>query len=128
MAGPTVGFSHAAAMAACGPADEPAIQIFFSSKEVTSQPATPYISIFIEQQAAALVGRTLNLAGPTAEGSAWFRPNADETLEPQSGSLTVNSVGPDNSIQGTVDLTFPNATSVHGGFNAKWVFNQVFCI
>jgi hypothetical protein len=129
MAGPPVGFTHAAAMAACGPADEAAIQIFFTSTELTSgQPPTPYITIYIQEQATALVGRTLNLAGANAEGSAWFRANDTDSEGAESGSLTVNSVGADNTMQGRVDITFPNAAPLRGGFSAKWIPTQIFCV
>jgi hypothetical protein len=128
MAGPPVGFNHASAVAACGPADGPAVQIFFTATEVVSGlPTTPYVSIFVAEQPAALVGRTLSLAGANAEGSAQFFANAAEFESAESGSLTVNSVGADNSIQGRVDITFPNAAPVRGTFSAKWIPNQVFC-
>ena len=76
---------------------------------------------------SALVGRTLSLAGANAEGSAQFRANAEDFELAESGTLTVNSVGADNSIQGRVDITFPNAAPVRGTFSAKWLPNQVFC-
>jgi hypothetical protein len=128
MAGPSVGFNHAAAVAACGPADGPAIQFFFTATEFTSgSPATPYVSVYFAKQASDLVGRTLNLTGSSAEGSAQFRANATDFEEAESGFLTVNSVGADNSIQGSVNITFPNAAPVRGAFSAKWFPNQVLC-
>jgi hypothetical protein len=127
MAGPPVGLNHASAVAGCGPADGPAVQIFFTATEVESVPMTPYVSIYVAEQSAALVGRTLSLAGANAEGVAQFRANADDFEYAESGSLTVNSVGADNSIQGRVDITFPNAAPVRGTFSARWLPNQVFC-
>jgi len=128
MAGPPVGFNHASAVAACGPADEAAVQIFFTPTEVVSGlPVAPYVTVYVAEAPGALVGRTLSLAGANAEGSAQFRANAEDFESAESGTLTVNSVGADNSIQGRVDITFPNAAPVRGTFSAKWLPNQVFC-
>ncbi|HEV7389556.1 MAG TPA: hypothetical protein VGN73_13170 [Gemmatimonadaceae bacterium] len=40
----------------------------------------------------------------------------------------VGSVDADNTIQGRVDITFPNAAPLRGGFTAKWIPSQIFCV
>jgi hypothetical protein len=125
---PPVGFTYAAATRTCGPADGPAVAIYLTPDPVTSpEPATPYVRIYVWQSASALVGRAWLLAGSKSEGGAWFHSTASDYEFATGGYMIVSAVRPDNTIEGTVNITFPNAGRIRGGFRAVWVPSTVIC-
>lgn len=125
---PPFGFRHAAATFACGPADGPAVAIYLTPDPVTSlEPATPYVRIYVAQPVNALSGRTWMLAGGKSEGGAWFHSAGSNYEIATIGHMVASSVSTDNTIEGTVDVTFPNAGRIRGGFRAPWVTSTVLC-
>ena len=125
---PPVGFTHAAATFECGPADGPAVAIYLAHNPVTSQtPSTPYVRIYLAQPVTAISGRTWTLAGTVSDGNAWFQSAPSNYEVATGGYMIVNSVGSDNTIEGTVDLTFPNAGHIQGGFRAAWLPSVSIC-
>jgi hypothetical protein len=129
ISGPPFRFTHAAATFACGPADGPAVAIYLTPDPVTSslEPATPYVRMYIAQPLSALSGRMWILAGSKAQGGAWFHSSGSNSEIATIGYLLATSVSPDNTIEGTVDVTFPNAGRFQGGFHAVWVPSNVLC-
>jgi hypothetical protein len=127
ISGPPFRFTHAAATFACGPADGPAVAIYLTPDPVTVlEPATPFVRIYVAQPVNALAAGPWILAGTKAEGGAWFQSAAGE--EPATfGYMIVSSVSTDKTIDGTVDVTFPNAGRIQGGFHAVWVPSTVLC-
>ena len=125
---PPAGFTHAAATSACGPADGPAVAIYLTRDPVTSlPPTTPYVRVYVWQSVSALIGRPWLLAGSKSEGGAWFHSAANNYEFVTSGYMIARSVSSDNTIEGEVNITFPNAGRVRGGFRAVWVPNTVLC-
>lgn len=119
---PPNGYQYAAATFSCGPADGPAIRIYFSpTPTTTTQPSTPYLGVSVWQSVAALSGREWSLASGSADGFAWFQLTAANQEVATSGTLTVTSVSTDNQIEGTVDVTFPSAGHVRSAFKATWI-------
>ena len=125
---PPVGFTHAIATHMCGPADGPAVAIYLARDPVTSlQPTTPYVRIYVWQPASALAGRAWLLVGSKSEGGAWFHSTGSDYEFATGGYAIVSSVSSDNTIEGKVNITFPNAGRIRGGFRAVWVPNTVIC-
>jgi len=124
---PPIGFAHAVAGPECGPA----IAIYLARDPISGAPSTPYVRIHLAQSLTAISGRTWTLAGTASDGYAWFQ--SAPSTGPQNynnelatgGYMIVNSVGSDNTIEGTVDLTFPNAGHIRGGFRAPWLLPNV---
>lgn len=128
ISGPPFRFTHAAATFACGPADGPAVAIYLTPNPVTSlEPTTPFVRIYIAQSVNALAAGPWILAGSKAEGTAWFQSAAASEEAATIGYMIVSSVSADKTIEGTVDVTFPNAGRIRGGFHAVWVPNTVLC-
>jgi hypothetical protein len=124
---PPFRFTHAAATFACGPADGPAVAIYLTTNPVTSvEPATPFVRIYVAQPLNALAAGPWILSGSKAEGAAWFQSAASEEAA-TIGYMIVSSVSADKTIEGTVDVTFPHAGRIQGGFHAVWVPNTVLC-
>jgi hypothetical protein len=127
ISGPPFRFTHAAATFACGPADGPAVAIYLTPDPVTVlEPATPFVRIYVAQPVNALAAGPWILAGSKAEGAAWFQ-SADGEEAATIGYMIVSFVSADKTIEGTVDVTFPNAGRIRGGFHAVWVPNAVLC-
>jgi hypothetical protein len=125
---PPAGFTHAFATRMCGPADGPAVAIYLTRDPVTSlEPATPYVRIYVWQSADALPGRTWMLAGNKSAGGAWFHSAATNYEIATGGYMIVSSVSSDNTIEGEVTITFPNAGRIRGGFRAVWMPSNVVC-
>jgi len=128
ISGPPFRFTHAAATFACGPADGPAVAIYLTPNPVTSlEPTTPFVRIYVAQSVNALAAGPWILAGSKAEGGAWFHSAASEEAA-TIGYMIVSSVSADKTIEGTVDVSFPNAGRIRGGFHAVWVPNTVVCV
>jgi hypothetical protein len=125
---PPIGFTHAAAFSVCGPADGPAVAIYLARDPVISlTPSTPYVRIYLGQSVTAISGRTWTLAGTASDGNAWFQSAPSNNELATGGYMIVNSVGSDNTIEGTVDVTFPSAGHIRGGFRAPWLPNTSLC-
>lgn len=125
---PPVGFADAAATGSCSPTDGPAVAIYLAPVAISAlEPATPYIRVDLWKPASALVG-TWALLPSSANGIAarfWPPPGGIETAT--SGKVTVTSVGTDSTITGSVDLQFPSAQRVRGGFSARWITRTFLC-
>lgn len=122
------GLTYAAATRACGPADGPAVEIYLAPAPVESlEPAAPYVRIYVWQPLDGLAGRSWILGGGEPEGSAWFHSSATEYEVAARGTVTVNRVTSDSTVEGSADLTFANAGRVRGGFRAVWISNSVLC-
>ena len=119
--GPSIGFTHAAATFACGTADGPAVAIYLSPSPVTSlEPSGPYVRIYIDRAAEEVGGKTWPIDDSSPIG-AWFHASANNSETATSGYVITSSVSADKTIEGTVDLTFPDAGHVHGDFQAEWI-------
>ena len=122
---PPIGFTHAVAGPECGPAGGPALAIYLARDPISGAPSTPYVRIYLAQSVTAISGRTWTLA----DGNAWFQSAPSNYELATGGYMIVNSVGSDNTIEGTVDLTFPSAGHIRGGFRAAWLLPNVeLCI
>jgi hypothetical protein len=125
---PPVGFTYAAATRTCGPADGPAVAIYLTPDPVTSlEPATPFVRMYVAESVNALAGRTWILAGSKSAGGAWFHSAASNYEIATGGYMIVSSVSTDNTIEGKVNISFPNAGRIRGGFRAAWVPSTVLC-
>jgi hypothetical protein len=125
---PPIGFTHAVAGPVCGTAGGPALAIYLARDPVISlTPSTPYVGIYLWQSVTAISGRTWTLAGTASDGNASFQSTPSNNELATAGYLIVNSVGSDNTIEGTVDVTFPNAGHIRGGFRAAWLPNVLLC-
>lgn len=125
---PPDGFSHAAATRFCAPNDGPAAVIYLSDGEVESlDPSPPFIRIAIWQPAGALANRSWSLRASAGEGAAWFHSTTSAFEIASSGSVRVTSVSADTSLEGNVDVTFPTAGRIRGGFTAPWIFRPALC-
>jgi hypothetical protein len=117
---PAAGYTYAAAMAACGPADGPAVTIYLSPYPIQAQsPPPPFISIYINQAVEQIGGQTWTI-GTRTDAGATLRLSADSVASATAGSVIVNSVSADKTIDGTADLTFPRGHFI-GAFHAGWI-------
>jgi len=133
---PPIGFTHAVAGPDCGPAGGPALAIYLTrDPAIPPIPLTPpLVRIYLAQSVTAISGRTWTLAGTASDGNASFQsaPSNNSGLVqfpiPElatGGYMIVTSVGSDNTIEGAVDVTFPSAGHIRGGFRAAWVLPNV---
>jgi hypothetical protein len=123
---PPFGFTHAVALAACGPADGPATAIYLSPDPIGSlEPAGVYIRIAVPVDVSHLTG--FWPVGLNSESAAWLHLT-DPTLQAaESGLVIVKSVGTDNTVTGIVDVDFPNGQRIRGDFTATWLTGMTTC-
>ena len=127
VAAPPPGFTHAVASAACGPADGPATAIYLAPDPIGSlEPVGVYVRLAVPVSAANLTGRLWPI-GANTESAAWLHVTDSNSQLAETGYLIVKSVGPDNTIVGSVDLSFPTDQRVRGGFTATWFERSVLC-
>jgi len=119
---------HSAAREACGPSGGPAVEIYLASEPIeTFEPDPPYVRIYIPGPVSDLAGETLVLAGAEPDATAWFYLTATESEAASSGSLVVLDVEGNNTVEGRVDATFPQAGRIRGEFRAPWIPRSSGC-
>jgi len=124
VSGPPEGLSHALAMNTCGPADGPATAIYLAPEPIQAvSPSYPYVRIAIWQDVTQLAGGTYRLDGAA---SALYTPGAGTFELASRGTVTIRRVGPENRVEGVVDLQF-SFRRVLGTFSAAWVQLELLC-
>jgi hypothetical protein len=119
---PPAGFRHAVATFACGPADGPAVAITLSPNPVGAlEPNAPAVRIYIAQAVEQIGGKAWPIGTSTSQANASFQSVGNTFENATSGYVITSSVGVDKTVEGTVNLTFPNAGHIEGGFDAKWI-------
>ena len=125
---PPPGLPHATVTSTCAPNDGPAVTIYLSAAAAgTLEPSTPYLRIAVWQPLNALSGRSWSLASTSAEGAAWYYATAMGFESATRGNVTVTSVSATNRVRGIVDVTFPSAGRIRGGFDAIWMPQTLLC-
>lgn len=120
---PPDGFPHAIAVRSCAPNDGAAVTIYLSQAEVeTLEPSPPYLRIAIWQPVGALTNSMWSLRVSEGEGSAWFHATTSGHETASGGTVRVTTVSADTTVEGTVDVTFPTAGRIRGGFTAPYVY------
>jgi len=121
------GLSHAAATRTCGPADGPAVAIYLAPSPVAViEPAAPYVRVNIWQSVSDIEGGIWDVASG-ADAAAWYGATSTDVEVATDGHVTVSAVGPDTTVRGTVDLTFPSAGRITGSFEAAWISASPLC-
>lgn len=120
---PPPGLPHSAAMRSCGPTDGPAVAIYLLRTAATdlSPPPLPYVRIAIHTGVSEIEGRGWDVSDDSQHGVAVFVDNTTEFQPASRGVVIISEVLSDTTIEGSVDLVFPNAGRVRGGFRAKWI-------
>jgi hypothetical protein len=122
IAAPPIGFTHAAATFACGPTDGAAVAIYLSPTPLISPaPSGPYVRIYINKAVEEVGGQAWPIAGSGAVAGAVFQTSSADYEIASGGYVITSSVGADKTIDGTVNITFPNAGHISGGFHAAWI-------
>jgi hypothetical protein len=125
---PPPGLPHAAATRSCGPTDGPAVAIYLSAAPVLSlEPSTPYVRVAVWQPLERLTGKSWLLSDGDSDGAAWSYATAEAFEVATRGEVTVTAVSADSSVEGVVDVTFPSAGRVRGGFKARWLSRTLLC-
>jgi hypothetical protein len=125
---PPQGFGQAVATNDCGPADGPAVAIYLAQAEVeTFEPAPPYVRIYVAQPLEELAGRSWSLAGHEAQGSALYCNERGTCEAAIAGTLTVDAVTSDSTVDASTTLAFPSSGRVIGGIRARWVPRTMLC-
>jgi hypothetical protein len=123
---PPEGFQHAAATRACGPADGPAVAIYLVTAPAAALvPPAPYVRINVWQSVSDVEGGSWEVGGDAAAAAYFTAPNDFEVAS--DGWIRIQVVGADTTVEGSVDLTFPNAGRVAGGFRAVWISAAPLC-
>jgi hypothetical protein len=120
--------AYAVAARSCAPTDGPAVAIYLTHEPVTSlEPTVPYFQVAIWQPLEEVSGRTWTVAGDLLEGSASYRPSSDRYEFATTGRIRIDAVSHENTVRGSVDLRFPTAGRVRGGFQATWLTTSMMC-
>jgi len=125
---PLRGFMYAAAAFQCGPADGPAVGIYLAPNPVESlEPSAPYVRVYVPVRVDQLTGHLWPISDGNTEAAAWFHPDDSSYELAATGYMIVNSVDSDNTIKGSVDIRFPEAGRIKGGFRATWLLRNTIC-
>jgi hypothetical protein len=122
IAAPPIGFTHAAATLACGPTDGAAVAIYLSPTPVTSPaPSGPFVRIYINKAVEEVGGHAWPVTGNGSAAGAVFQTTSADYEVATGGYVITSSVSADKTIEGTVNVVFPNAGHISGGFHAEWI-------
>lgn len=125
---PIGGPLYGAATFQCGPADGPATAIYISPEPVGSlTPSTPFVRIYVPVAVEQLSDHSWPISDGNSEATAWFHSTHASMETATTGYMIVSSVASDKTIEGSVNLWFPGAGRVRGGFRATWVARTMLC-
>lgn len=120
-------FPHAVATFMCGPADGPATAILLARDPIQSlDPSYPFVSVDIWQSVSEIGGRTWRLDSGLGLMTARYFTAPGRFESATAGSVRIDRVGPDNRVEGGVNLRFPSQL-VLSTFSAPWVERLVLC-
>ena len=122
-------FSHSVATMICGPADGPATGILLGENPMPSplEPSYPYVRVSIWEPVTQLNSLYI-LSSTSGNVIAQYFTSADQFVSATAGTVRIDRVGPNNRIEGSVDLRFPApGQAVTEGFTAPWVENLILC-
>jgi hypothetical protein len=123
---PPGGLNYSVAVSQCGPADGPAVAIFLTNDPAQKpNPSPPYVRIYIDLSNSALDGRQRSVAGSNAEAAAWFQLGIGPSVAADDGFVVATESR--DTIDGSVDLLFPQAGHIVGAFHAPLFPNQALC-
>jgi hypothetical protein len=121
------GFVYSAASAQCGPADGPAVAVYLAPNPVgTVAPSAPYVRVYVAVQPSELTAHVWPIGSKT-EAGAWFYSDGSTSELAESGYMIVNSIDSDNTINGSLEIFFPDAGHIKSEFHAKWLANNILC-
>jgi hypothetical protein len=120
---PPSGLRHSAAMRSCGPTDGAAVAIYLLRTATTdlSPAPLPHVRIAIHQGVSEIERRGWDVSHDSQHGIAVFVDNTSAFQPASRGVVIINNVLSDTTIEGSVDLVFPEAGRVRGGFRARWM-------
>jgi len=123
---PPEGFQHATATRTCGPADGPAVAIYLVTAPTAAlEPPAPHVRINVWQSVSDLAGGMWEVDADSAAAVYVTAPGEFEAAS--DGWIRVRAVGADTVLEGSVDLSFPDAGRVAGGFRAVWISAAPLC-
>jgi hypothetical protein len=121
-------FVYAAAVSTCGPADGPAVAIYLAPNPVGAlEPTAPYVRIYVAVVPSELTAHVWPI-GPRTEAAAWFHADGSTSEPAEGGYMIVNSVDSDNTINGSLEIFFPDAGHIKSEFHATWRPNTAMCV
>lgn len=127
--GPSGRFAYAAATATCGPADGPAIAIYFTSEPVTTlDPPGDYVRIYVSRTLDEIAAGKIWPIASNSDAAAWLHYANGDFENASVGYLEVASVSANKTVAGTVSLTFPDAGHVQRDFVAHWIETTMPCV
>lgn len=129
IAAPPAGLPHSVATRSCGPTDGPAVAIYLTRipMDEVSPPPSPSVVISILAPVTQIEGRGWDVSQDSQTGSAVWIDNANAFQSASYGGVIIRAVLADTTIEGSVDLVFPDAGRVRGGFRAKWISSSFRC-
>jgi hypothetical protein len=121
------GLSHSVATLLCGPADAPATVILLARDPIKSlNPSYPSVTIWIWHGVDSLAGHTYQIGDGSGDVGAQFFRTPYQPVQASAGSVQIDRVGADLTIEGHADLRFP-PRAVAEEFSAAWVQTPVVC-
>jgi hypothetical protein len=89
-------------------------------------PNPPYVLVYVPVGPGELPAQAWPI-GSSTKAEAWFQSGPSTNEDAWSGSLIVDSVGADKSINGSLELDFPDAGRMTAEFHAKWLASNFYC-
>jgi hypothetical protein len=128
VSGPLGSFKYAAATFSCGPADGPAVTLYFAPNPVeTVAPGAPFLRVFVPVSVDELTEHWWPISYGKTEAAAWFHSTESTYELATTGYMIVNSVDSDKTIEGSIDLRFPDAGRFKSEFRATWIPRTILC-
>lgn len=126
-ASPAANFPFARVEDACGPADGPAFQLYFTAKETDCGPVKePFLSISANEFLPKTPRNYSFRQGDRTAGAArCLRAGACESAT--SGTLRLTEIEPGKGVSGDFELHFSNRSVEKASFHAKWCAVRLLC-
>jgi hypothetical protein len=134
---PAIDFTEAVARRGCSQEDAPALEVYLTRArfEGGAEPARPYIRLEVAgRDYTALLGKPVDLAPLSRAGRDPLKPLAraeyygeGSTHQWLRGSITLQRVEPDRSVEGSYELKGVADHEWAGKFSAPWIASAGGC-
>lgn len=128
---PPAGFSFAYATPSCAPWDGPAVTLYLTPQAVDSGSPLPppgaSLGVSIWKSRAELPGARFSWPSSGQVGAAQVCTREAECEAASGATVAFGQDGSQDTLQGMMDLAFPQRGRITGDFRARWIQRSMFC-
>ncbi len=127
-AAPPDGYDYAFVMPDCAPWDAMALTLYLTTVPVDAEPVPPpFLRVSVYSSPGSVPGRRFRWSDSSNQVAAGSRCSAGGCTTATAGQVSFGRLMRDSSLQGELELKFPDGARERGGFRAAWRGRPALC-